>query len=128
MEEVLFEAHRGLGYLVTVVLLVVAGLAFGRARDAREFARGPYTVAMVLLDVQVLLGLVLYGVEQYWEAGALVAYVHPLLALLALGAGHALVSRARKHQQVVEAHRTAGRGLLAALVLALAAVVVATIG
>jgi hypothetical protein len=128
VDDILFEAHRGFGYLVAVVLLVSAVMAFGRARDAREYGRGPYSGAMVLLDIQVLLGLVLYGVERYWEADPLVAYVHPVLALAALGAGHALIGRAGRHQQVVDAHRTAGRGLVAAFVLAVAAVVVATIG
>lgn len=127
MDDILFEAHRGVGYLVAVVLLVSAFLAFGRAKDAREYAKGPYAGAMVLLDIQVLLGLVFYGVERYWEADPLIAYVHPALALAALGVGHALVGRAGRQQQVVDAHRTAGRGLLAALVLAVAAVVVATI-
>jgi hypothetical protein len=127
VDDILFEAHRGVGYLVAVVLLVSAFLAFGRAKDAREYAKGPYTGALVLLDIQVLLGLVLYGVERYWEADPLVAYVHPALALAALGVGHALVGRAGRQQQVVDAHRTAGRGLVAALVLAVAAVVVATI-
>ena len=128
MDEMLFEAHRGVGYLVALVLLVSALMAFGRAKDAREFTKGPYSGAMVLLDIQVLLGLVLYGMEGYWEADALIAYVHPVLALAALGAGHALVGRASKQQQVVDAHRTAGRGLLIALVLVLVGIVVATIG
>lgn len=128
MVDMLFEAHRGLGYLVAVVLLVSAVMALGRARDAREFSKGPYTLAMVVLDIQVLLGLMLYGVGQYWEANPLIAYVHPVLALAALGVGHALVGRARRHQQVVDAHRTAGRGLVGAFVFAVAAVVVATIG
>lgn len=127
MDDILFEAHRGVGYLVAVVLLVSAFLAFGRARDAREYTKGPYAGAMVLVDIQVLLGLVFYGLEGYWEADPLIAYVHPALALAALGVGHALIGRAGRQQQVVDAHRTAGRGLVAALVLAAAAVAVATI-
>jgi hypothetical protein len=102
-------------------------MAFGRAKDAREFTKGPYTGAMVLLDIQVLLGIVLYIVLGAWDRDALVAYVHPLLGLVALGIGHAFVGRASKLQQVVDAHRTAGRGLMGALVFVLAGVVVATI-
>ena len=128
MVDLLFEAHRGLGYLVAVVLLASAMMAFGRAKDAREFTKGPYTGAMVALDIQVLLGLVLYGVDGYWDADALIAYVHPVLGLAALGVGHALVGRAAKHQQVVDAHRTAGRGLVIALVLVAIGIVVALFG
>ena len=128
MVDLLFEAHRGFGYLVALLLLVAAVMAFGRAKDAREFTKGPYAGTMVALDIQVLLGLVLYGVDGYWEAAPLIAYVHPLLGLAALGVGHALVGRAAKQQQVVDAHRTAGRGLLIALVLVLIGIVVGTIG
>lgn len=128
MEDMLFEAHRGLGYLVAVLLLVSGLMAFGRAKDAREFTKGPYVGTMIALDIQVLLGLVLYGVLGAWEADALVAYVHPLLGLAALGVGHALIGKAKKHQQVVDAHRTAGRGLLIALVLVAAGIAVGTVG
>ena len=128
MVDLLFEAHRWLGYLVAVVLLVSAMMAFGRAKDAREFTKGPYSGAMVALDIQVLLGLVLYGVDGHWESDALIAYIHPVLGLAALAVGHALVGRAAKHQQVVDAHRTAGRGLVIALVLVVIGIVVALFG
>jgi hypothetical protein len=126
MTDTLFEIHRGVGYVVALVLLVSALMAFSRAKDAREFTKGPYVGAMVLLDIQVVLGLVFYGLDGYWQENAMAAYVHPLLALGALGAGHALVGRARRQQMAVEAHRTAGRGLVIAFVLVLAAIVVAT--
>lgn len=126
MSQALFDIHQWVGYLVSVVVLVAAVMAFSRAKDAREFSKGPYVGAMVLLDVQVLIGLILYGVDGYWEAGPMIAYVHPLLALGALGAGHALVGRAKKQQMAVEAHRTAGRGLVIAFVLVLAAIGVAS--
>lgn len=128
LDTLLFEAHRGFGYLVAVIVLVVAAMAFRRAKDAREYAKGPYAGAMVAIDIQVLLGLVLYAADGYWEAAPLIAYVHPLLGLAALGVGHALVGRAGKQQQVVEAHRTAGRGLAIAFVLVLIGIVVGTIG
>ena len=128
LDTLLFEAHRGLGYLVAVIVLVAAVIAFRRAKDSREYAKGPYAGAMIAIDIQVLLGLVLYGMAGYWEAAPLIAYVHPLLGLAALGVGHAMVGRAGKQQQVVEAHRTAGRGLIIAWVLVLVGIVIGTIG
>jgi heme A synthase len=122
----LLEIHQWVGYFVSIVVLVSAILAFSRAKDAREFTKGPYVGAMVLLDIQVLLGLVLYGVEAYWDADPMIAYVHPLLAIAALGAGHALLGKAKKQRMAVEAHRTAGRGLVIAFVLVLAAIGVAS--
>jgi hypothetical protein len=39
---------------------------------------------------------------------ALVAYVHPVLGIAALGAGQALLARARRTQMAADAHRLAG--------------------
>jgi hypothetical protein len=127
--EFLATVHPWLGYLASVVVLVAALAAFRRAKDAVEYNGGPFSGAMVLLDIVVTIGIVLYAVGGYWDAelvGVGIAYVHPVLALLALGVGHALLGRARKQRMAVDAHRTAGRGLLLALVLVLAAIGVAS--
>ncbi|MFA9428851.1 hypothetical protein [Egicoccus sp. AB-alg2] len=127
--DVLAAIHQGTGYLVAVIVLVVAGVAFGRARDAREFTPGPYAFAAVMLDLQVLLGLAVYGMGQYWEhPSALLRYVHPVLAVLALVAAHLGVKRGRRQRMAVAAHQAAGRGLVVALVLAFGAVLTATVG
>lgn len=127
--DVLTTIHQFTGYAVTLAVLVVALLAFGRARDAREFTPGPYVLAAVLLDVQVLIGLAIYGMNQYWEhPSALLRYAHPLLALAALAAAHIGVRRGRNQQMAVDAHQAAGRGLLIALVLVFGAVMTATLG
>ena len=128
MLQNLLVIHQWTGYLVSVVVLVVAFVAFGRARDAREFEPGLYRAAFALLTLQVVLGLVLYGVGGYWEEvhGPLITYVHPLLALLALGVGQMLLGRARRTQMAVDAHRLAGRGLLTSFILVLAAIGVAS--
>jgi hypothetical protein len=127
--DFLVTVHPWLGYVTSVVVLVAALVAFRRAKDAVEFNAGPFSGAMVMLDIVVAIGIVLYVVGGYWDAarvGVGLAYVHPALALLALGAGHALLGRARRQQMAVDAHRTAGRGLLIALVLVLAAIGVAS--
>lgn len=120
------EVHTYFGYLVFVVVLFVAFTAFGRAKDAREFTTGPYVAALVLLDVQVLLGLVAYAVNGAWDARPEIAYVHPVLALAALGAGHAMFGRAKRMVMAADAHRGAGRALMAAMVLILAAIGIAS--
>lgn len=128
MTEVLLTTHRFVGYGVALVVLISAFTAFGRAKDAREFTPGPYVLAVVLLDIQVLLGLLLYGAGSYWDDPTPEqAYLHPTLALLGLVAGHAFLRRARGHQMAVDAHRTAGRGLVVALVLVGIAIVIATV-
>jgi heme A synthase len=118
----LLLVHQWTGYLVSVIVLVVAVIAFRRAKDSREFDAGLYRLTYALLILQVLIGLVLYGLDGYWDAAPLVAYVHPLLAIAALGIGQALLGRARKTQMAVDAHRLAGRGLVLSFVLVLAAI------
>jgi heme A synthase len=122
----LLLVHQWTGYVVSVVVLVVALMAFGRAKDSREFDAGLYRAAFGLLALQVILGLILYGLDGYWEAAPLMAYVHPLLAIGALGIGQALLGRARKTKMAVDAHRLAGRGLILSFVLILAAIGVAS--
>lgn len=129
MTELLLTIHPWLGYLVTVVVLVVAFMAFGRAKDAREFVATPFSVAMILLDVQVLLGIVLYGVGGYWDLDVTrpeIAFVHPALGLLALIIGHAGLRRARREQMAVDAHRKIGRALVTAFVVVLLSIGVAS--
>jgi hypothetical protein len=124
--DLLFTVHQALGYLVSVIVLVTAVVAFGRAKNAQEFTSGLYRGVFGLLSLQVLFGLLLYGLDGYWDAAPMIAYVHPVLGVAALGAGQALLGRARKTQMAADAHRLAGRGLVIALVLILAAIGVAS--
>jgi hypothetical protein len=127
--ELLATIHQYVGYAIVLVVLVSAGLGFGRAKDAREFTPGPYVVGTVLLDIQVLAGLILYGIGSYWEhPSALVRYLHPALAILALVAAHAGLKRARRQQMAVDAHRGAARALVLALVLIVAAIGAVSVG
>lgn len=126
MLEILLLSHRYTGYVVSVLVLVAALIAFKRAKDGREFEAGLFRGTYILLSLQVLLGIVLYGLDGYWNAAPLIAYVHPVLGIVALGAGQALLGRARKTQMAADAHRLAGRGLVISLVFVLAAIGVAS--
>lgn len=126
--DVLTTIHQFAGYVVALVVLVAAVVAFGRARDAREFTAGRYVAASVLLDIQVLIGLAVYGMDGYWEhPSMLLRYVHPALALVALVAAHVGIKRARGQQMAVDAHHAAGRGLVLALILVFGAVMTSTL-
>lgn len=126
MTELLLSVHPWLGYAVTALVLVAALAAFKRAKDGVEFHAGLYRAAYLLLSVQVLLGIVLYGLGGYWDRAPLIAYVHPLLGILALGAGQALLGRARKTQMAADAHRLAGRSLLLCLFLVMVSIGIAS--
>lgn len=126
MDDILFTVHQMLGYTLSFAVLVTALVAFSRAKNGVEFSSGLYRAIYGLLALHVLLGIALYGTLQAWEADALIAYVHPVLGIAALGAGQALLGRARRTQMAADAHRLAGRALLVTLVLVLGAIGVAS--
>jgi hypothetical protein len=126
VDDVLFTVHRLLGYGLSVLVLVAALVAFGRAKNGQEFTAGLYRGVLGLLALHIVLGVVLYGTRQAWDSVPLIAYVHPVVGILALGAGQAMVGRARRTQMAADAHRLAGRGLLVTFVLVLVAVGVAS--
>lgn len=125
----LLATHRWSGYAVAVLLLVAAMIAANRGRSGREFESGLFRFSAVVLDLQVLLGLLVYGVDQYWEHDeALVAYVHPALMLVALAVAHIGVARARREQMAADAYRIVNRSFATALVLIAAGIGAALAG
>lgn len=128
MTDTLFEIHRGLGYLTFVVVLVAAVLAFNRAKNGQEFSDGIPKLAVILIDIQLLIGVVFYVIDEQWEREPVVAIVHPLLMLLAVAIAHVGLARARREQMALDAHRTVGRALAVAMVLVLVGIgLVATV-
>ena len=125
--DVLFDVHRWAGYVVFLIVLWATATAFARGRNAQDFSPTPFVVSAVLLDIQVLLGLVLYGMEQYWESPeAMVAYVHPAIMIVALVVAHLGVRSGRNEQMVQDAHSKVGRAFVVVLVLLAAGIGVAS--
>lgn len=123
MTDTLFTIHRISGYVVFVIVLIAAFAAFNRARNAQAFEAAVFSVTAVLLDIQVLLGIALYGSGQYWEGDApLIQYVHPIVMLVALAAAHVGLGRARREQMAADAHRLVGRWFVIATVLVAAGI------
>lgn len=123
MTDTLFTIHRISGYVVFVVVVIAAFAAFNRARNAQAFEAAVFSVTAVLLDIQVLLGIALYGSGQYWEGDApLIQYVHPIVMLVALVAAHVGLGRARREQMAADAHRLVGRWFVIATVLVAAGI------
>jgi hypothetical protein len=79
-----------------------------------------YTIA---LDVQVLIGLILYILEQRWRLGdPFFAYVHPIVMIVALALAHIGRSRSRRAENPVAKHRTAAVFFLISFFLVVAAI------
>jgi heme A synthase len=122
MADALQLIHTNAGYLIYVVLLVATFLAFRTVDGAAPVSRFS-SITMVLLDIHVTLGIVLYLIGGWYGADFLMAVAHPVLAIAALGAGHVGLGRARRESNP----RNAAKGLAAALVLVTAAIGVASV-
>lgn len=119
MTDTLFEIHRGLGYVTFVVVAVASVVAFNRAKNGQEFSDGVAKAAVILLDIQLLLGIGFYVLGEQWDRDAVISIVHPVLNLAAVGIAHAGLGRARREQMALDANRTVGRALAVAMLLLL---------
>ena len=79
-------------------------------------------VAVSTLDIQLILGLLVYGGNESWNAGNFVAYMHPLVMLAAIVVAHVTSSRIRKTTEARGKFRTLALGLIVAVFLITAAI------
>lgn len=79
-------------------------------------------LATTAVDIQVLLGLIVYVARQSWGASAFIAYIHPLIMLIALAVFHIFSSRAKRADAPVAKHRMMAIGTFLALLLITAAI------
>lgn len=128
MSDMLFYAHQGFGYLTFVVVVIASVMAFNRAKNGQEFSDGVAKAAVILLDIQVLLGVLFYVVGEQWEREPMIAWVHPLVNLAAVGIAHVGLARARKEAMALDANRTVGRALAVAMLLLLVGIGIAATG
>lgn len=117
MADVLVAFHSALRWLVLAALMAGGGWALLRAPTAPTFRDRPFVVAAVVVDLQFLVGVVLYVVNRGWAQGPFIAAIHPVAMLAALTAVHVGLVRARRRGTPLDAHRTVGAAYLFALVL-----------
>jgi len=107
-----------------VALLAVGVLGLVRSRGGAAWAEGsdrPFTLATIMLDVQLALGIILWIGNSGWDQSFFIKVIHPVGMLLAAGVAHMAVVRARKGP-ATSAYRVAGLGLLVALVVVAATI------
>lgn len=118
VDATLATIHQILGYLVFAIVLAVGFYGLSRAKSGFEFNAQPFSLSVVLLDVQVALGLVLWLVQSRWDfANATFSYIHPLIMIGGLAVAHIGLGRARRERMAVSAWRLAARMLLVAAVI-----------
>ena len=78
--------------------------------------------ATIALDIQLLLGLAVYGAGSHWESGTFLAYIHPLVMIIAIVVAHATTILIRRTEPATAKFRTLAIGLFVALFLITAAI------
>lgn len=122
MDTFVKAAHSGWRYLVLLVLLLalikylVGWLGKGRWTNL-DVILNRFTP--IIVDVQWLLGIILYVMKQSWTYGPKVAYEHPTMMTLGLIVAHITSARVRKADGDSSKFMTGFVGyLLAALLIA----------
>lgn len=111
---------RWLVLLAGLVALVVAVLGWLGQGVSEKTARQGMLLYALTLDVQVLLGIVIWLLEQRWAGGErFFRFEHPLIMLIALAVVHIAAARARRASGPLAAARTRAVGVVLSLVLVL---------
>ena len=119
--NILLKAHSGWRWIVVLVVLasIVHGIMgwMGRKRwtsTSKKLA----TFTVIAIDIQVLLGLVFYGMGKYFKAAtAGTKYFHPLLMILAMVIVHVMSKRIKSNGSDIVRYQTLVIGTVVALVL-----------
>lgn len=122
MDEFFETAHAGWRWLVLAVLLVggIAGVVF--ARRGEHGRSGINVWAARVVDIQILLGILLWFTSQVWDGGdTYTTWIHPFIMLGAAGLLHVGLKRADQ-TTLPRSHLVAGATQLLTLAVILAAI------
>lgn len=79
-------------------------------------------IAVSALDIQLLLGLAVYGGGNHWNSGTFLAYIHPVVMILAIVIAHVTNTLVRRAEPANAKFRTLAIGLFVAIFLITAAI------
>lgn len=112
--DLLADIHNWTRWVVLVAMVGTAVWGVTQAMRSASFDAGadrPFSLALILFDIQVALGLVL------WIAGRMPPRVdHPWIMLVAVLVGHAALVMARRTSED-KGYRVAGLGFVVSLLL-----------
>jgi hypothetical protein len=117
--DFLIDIHSWYRWVVLAVLLAVGVGGLIRGRRGAQWSKDsdrPFTLATILFDLQLAIGIVLWIGDKGWDQDFFIKVIHPVGMLLAAGIAHMALVRARK-SDASRAYATAGAGLLLALVV-----------
>ena len=120
--ETFVTMHSWVRWLVLLGLVASVGLALSRhLRGDAEWEPTYYRVAVMALDFQILLGVILYFGNEGYDQGTFISVIHPVIMLLALGVAHVGLRYARTHVDETP-DRVIGYSYFVAVVLVVAGI------
>jgi small basic protein len=119
--QTLVTIHSWTRWLVLVALL--AGIAVGvlRYRAGREWSPYIYQPVVMVVDIQVAIGAVIWSFYDGWNRGFFFAVLHPMTMLLALAVAHVGYAIANKRDDA-RSWLIAGGASLVSLALIIGAI------
>ncbi len=94
--DIIIDIHSWVRWLVLLALVGGAGIGFVRNSRGEPWQEGFFSLAVIVVDIQVLLGIIIWIFDSGWDAGFFFAVIHPLFMLGALAIAHIGLVRARK--------------------------------
>lgn len=91
MQDILLTIHSYFRWFVLAAALAAIALGALAATGARPWDAVSDRVSLlftVVMDIQLLIGIVLWVVEERWRVGDLVTWGHPLAMVAAVGLAH----------------------------------------
>lgn len=122
---VLVGIHSLWRWVVLIVVLVAfvrALIGWLRGGDWTSSDRTLALLATTALDIQLVIGILVYGAGQHWKDSAFIAYIHPLIMIIAIVIAHIASVRARRVTSPIAKHRALALGLFVTLFLVSAAI------
>ena len=120
MTKIIFAAHSGWRWIALLAVLVAIGYGLWGWLGKQSWNQTGRKIAMfatIALDIQLLLGLVLYVLQKGWNMPTGVRFEHPTFMILALVAVHVMSAKIKRSSGNQTRYRLLALGTLAALVL-----------
>lgn len=121
----IFYAHSGWRYIVLLLLaLAIIKALIGMLSNGRWSSLDEWLnrLTPISIDIQFLLGLILWIIQQRWNGvDAVASWEHPFTTIVALALAHATSTRVKRASTDAAKFQTAAIGyIIAGLVVALA--------
>lgn len=126
MTKIIFAAHSGWRWIALLAIVVAIGYGLWGWLSNQPWNQTGRKIAMfatISLDIQLLLGLVLYVLEKGWNMPTGVRFEHPTFMILALVAVHVMSVRIKRGRGDQTRYRLLALGTLLALVLIVVGIV-----